>query len=60
MPRPYNHVVKTEFDTILNKAIGKKIKEARKNYVVTIKEIGLETDGVWRELILFYKVAYKV
>jgi len=48
MPRPYNHVVKTEFDTILNKAIGKKIKEARKNYVVTIKEIGLETDGVWR------------
>ena len=48
MPRPYNHVVKTEFDTLLNKAIGKKIKEARKNYVITVKEIGAETDGVWR------------
>jgi len=48
MPRPYNHVVKTEFDTVLNKAIGKKIKEARKNYVITIKEIGVETDGVWK------------
>ena len=37
MPRPYNHVVKTELDTILNKAIGKKIKEARENYIVLDK-----------------------
>ena len=35
--RPYNHVVKTELDTILNKAIGKKIKEARENYIVLNK-----------------------
>jgi len=38
MPRPYNHVVKTELDTILNKAIGKKIKEARENYIVLDKK----------------------
>ena len=30
MPRPYNHVVKTEFDTVLNKAIGKKLKKLEK------------------------------
>jgi len=37
MPRPYNHVVKTEFDTVLNKAIGKKVKEARDNYIIDKK-----------------------
>ncbi len=37
MPRPYNHVVKTEFDTVLNKAIGKKIKEARLNTIVNVE-----------------------
>jgi hypothetical protein len=37
MPRPYNHVVKTEFDTVLNKAIGKKIKQARDNYIIDKK-----------------------
>ena len=37
MPRPYNHVVKTDFDTVLNKAIGKKVKEARDNYIIDKK-----------------------
>jgi len=47
MPRPYNHVVKTEFDTILNKAIGKKIKEARLNHVIFIKTFDIETKNIW-------------
>ncbi len=47
MPRPYNHVVKTEFDTILNKAIGKKIKEARLNHVIFIKTFDIETKNFW-------------
>ena len=47
MPRPYNHVVKTEFDTILNKAIGKKIKEARLNHIVFVKTFDIETKNIW-------------
>jgi len=47
MPRPYNHVVKTEFDTVLNKAIGKKIKEARLNHVTFVKTYDTETKNIW-------------
>jgi|21_taG_2_1085346.scaffolds.fasta_scaffold03013_9 hypothetical protein len=47
MPRPYNHVVKTEFDTVLNKAIGKKIKEARLNHVIFVKTYDTETKNIW-------------
>ena len=36
--RKYKGRHKTETDTILNKAIGKKIKEARENYIVLDKK----------------------
>ena len=43
--RPYKSNCKTDEDTILNKAIGKKIKETRNNYFIFKKEI---VDGEFR------------
>jgi len=48
MKRPYKSYKKTDEETELNKAIGKKVKEARKNYVIDVKDIGIATDGIWR------------
>jgi len=46
--RPYKSYIKSDEEIELNKAIGKKIKEARKNYVIDVKDIGIATDGIWR------------
>tara|TARA_R100000234_G_scaffold113889_1_gene88660 strand:- start:471 stop:932 length:462 start_codon:yes stop_codon:yes gene_type:complete len=37
--RPYKSKIKTDQDIILNKAIGKRIKAARENYYIYVKEI---------------------
>ena len=46
--RNYRGRKRTATDVILNKAIGKKIKEARLNNIIYIKDIGIATDGVWK------------
>jgi len=48
MKRSYKSYKKTDEENELNKAIGKKVKEARKNYVIDVKDISISTDGIWR------------
>ena len=46
--RNYRGRKKTATDIVLNQAIGRKIKEARLNNTIFIKEIGIATDGEWK------------
>ena len=46
--RNYRGRKRTQTDLVLNQSIGKKIKEARLNNTIFIKEIGIATDGEWK------------
>ena len=46
--RNYRGRKRTQTDLVLNQSIGKKIKEARLNNTIFIKEIGIAIDGEWK------------